>query len=83
MNRGADTGVGCQGNLGAVIVITYAIVLHLRMVPKLKGAFLFNAASVIGFGSVIMTFVGVNYYLSKGMHSYAADENLSSRSGAG
>jgi len=22
-----------------------------------------------------MTFVGVNYYLSKGMHSYAADEN--------
>jgi cytochrome c-type biogenesis protein CcsB len=57
-----------------VIVITYAIILHLRLVPKLKSAVLFNAASVIGFGSVIMTFVGVNYYLSKGLHSYAADD---------
>lgn len=57
-----------------VIVITYAIVMHLRLIPKLKGPFTFNTASVIGFGSVIMTFVGVNYYLSKGLHSYAADE---------
>jgi cytochrome c-type biogenesis protein CcsB len=57
-----------------VIVITYAIILHLRLVPKFNGAFIFNTASVIGFGSVIMTFVGVNYYLSKGLHSYAADE---------
>ena len=31
-------------------------------------------ASVVGFGSVIMTFVGVNYYFSKGLHSYAADD---------
>lgn len=57
-----------------VIVITYAIILHLRLVPKWKSSFIFNTASVIGFGSVIMTFVGVNYYLSKGLHSYAADE---------
>jgi cytochrome c-type biogenesis protein CcsB len=57
-----------------VIVITYAVILHLRFVPKMKGELTFNAASVIGFGSVIMTFVGVNYYLSKGLHSYAADD---------
>ncbi|MEI7981997.1 MAG: cytochrome c biogenesis protein CcsA, partial [Bacteroidota bacterium] len=57
-----------------VIVITYAVILHLRFVPGLKGTFIFNVASVIGFGSVIMTFVGVNYYLSKGLHSYAADD---------
>jgi len=57
-----------------VIVITYAIILHMRFVPALKKPVMFNAASVIGFGSVIMTFVGVNYYLSKGLHSYAADE---------
>jgi cytochrome c-type biogenesis protein CcsB len=57
-----------------VIVITYAIILHLRLVPKLKNLLLFNAATIIGFGSVIMTFVGVNYYLSKGLHSYAADD---------
>ncbi len=57
-----------------VIVITYALILHMRFVPGLKGRLVFNAASIIGFGSVVMTFVGVNYYLSKGLHSYAADE---------
>lgn len=57
-----------------VIIICYAIILHLRLVPGLKSRFIFNAASVIGFGSVIMTFVGVNYYLSKGLHSYASGE---------
>jgi cytochrome c-type biogenesis protein CcsB len=57
-----------------VIVITYAVILHFRFVPKLKSAFIFNTASILGFGSVLMTFVGVNYYLSKGLHSYAAGE---------
>ncbi|NVO01273.1 MAG: cytochrome c biogenesis protein CcsA [Bacteroidetes bacterium] len=57
-----------------VIVIVYAIVLHFRLVPKLKSTFVFNAASIASFGTVIMTFVGVNYYLSKGMHSYAAGD---------
>jgi cytochrome c-type biogenesis protein CcsB len=53
-----------------IIVITYAIVLHMRFIPKLKGKYAFNVASVLAFSSVLMTFVGVNYYLSKGMHSY-------------
>jgi cytochrome c-type biogenesis protein CcsB len=57
-----------------VIVVAYTLVLHLRFVPKLKSAYVFNVASIIGFGSVIMTFVGVNYYLSKGMHSYGAGD---------
>ena len=34
----------------------------------------FNIASVISFASVIMTFVGVNYYFTKGLHSYASDD---------
>ncbi len=58
-----------------VIVIAYAFILHFRLVPKLKSAFIFNVGSIIGFGSVLMTFIGVNYYLSKGLHSYAADDN--------
>jgi hypothetical protein len=40
----------------------------------LRSNYVFNVASVAGFGSVIMTFVGVNYYLSKGMHSYGAGD---------
>ena len=57
-----------------VIVITYTIVLHLRFIAKMKGEFIFNIGSILGYGSVLMTFFGVNYYLSKGLHSYAAGE---------
>lgn len=57
-----------------VIVITYTLILHLRFIPKMRTNYVFNVASIAGFGSVIMTFVGVNYYLSKGMHSYGAGD---------
>jgi len=57
-----------------IIVITYTIVLHMRFIPKLNSKFAFNIASVLSFASVIMTFVGVNYYLSKGMHSYGSGD---------
>ncbi len=57
-----------------IIVVTYSVVLHMRLIPKLKDKFVFNVAAVLGFASVIMTFVGVNYYLSKGMHSYGAGD---------
>ncbi|MEI8202353.1 MAG: cytochrome c biogenesis protein CcsA [Bacteroidota bacterium] len=58
-----------------VIIVVYACILHLRLVPKLKDAYIFNVGSIVGFGSVIMTFVGVNYYLSKGLHSYASGDS--------
>jgi cytochrome c-type biogenesis protein CcsB len=57
-----------------IIVITYSLVIHMRFIPKLSSKYAFNVASVLGFSSVIMTFVGVNYYLSKGMHSYGAGD---------
>jgi len=57
-----------------VITVVYTIILHLRLAPKIKGEFIFNVAAIFGFGSVIMTFIGVNYYFTKGMHSYASGE---------
>lgn len=57
-----------------IIVVTYAIVLHLRLVPKMGHDFAINVGAIFGFGTVIMTFVGVNYYLSKGLHSYGAGD---------
>ena len=54
-----------------VIVLTYAIILHFRLIPGMKSKFIFNVASILAFSSVLMTFIGVNYYLSKGLHSYA------------
>lgn len=51
----------------------YAIILHLRFVVKTNLPFVFASASVVGFFSVLMTYFGVNFYLS-GMHSYAAGD---------
>ena len=58
-----------------VTVLLYAFVAHMRMVPGLRGLYAFNLASLLAFGSVIMTYFGVNYYLS-GLHSYAAGDPL-------
>lgn len=57
-----------------VIVLAYGIVLHFRLIPKMKSTLTFNIGSIISFGSVLMTFVGVNYYFTKGLHSYASDD---------
>lgn len=51
-------------------VLVYAILLHLRFIPFLKSEFAFNVGALWGYSSIIMTFFGVNYYLS-GLHSYA------------
>jgi cytochrome c-type biogenesis protein CcsB len=58
-----------------VTVIVYAFILHLRLIPGLNGRILFNSLALAGFASVIMTYFGVNYYLS-GLHSYASGNSL-------
>jgi cytochrome c-type biogenesis protein CcsB len=58
-----------------VSVLVYAFIVHARMIPGLKGEYAFNLMSLLGFGSIIMTYFGVNYYLS-GLHSYAKGDPL-------
>ncbi len=58
-----------------VAVLVYAVILHLRFIPGMKGKFLFNAVSMWGYSSIIFTFFGVNFYLV-GLHSYAQGEGL-------
>lgn len=57
-----------------ITMIVYAFIIHARFVPVIRrgGDYIFNLMTVIGLGAVLMTFFGVNYYLS-GMHSYGAD----------
>lgn len=55
-----------------ITMIVYAFILHARFIPKLRGDYKFSLMTVIGLGAVLMTFFGVNYYLS-GMHSYGGD----------
>ncbi|HRZ98913.1 MAG TPA: cytochrome c biogenesis protein CcsA, partial [Paludibacter sp.] len=52
-----------------VSIIVYAAILHLRNIPKLNNQFVLSSLALVGFSSIIMTFYGVNYYLT-GMHSY-------------
>ncbi|MGL4852791.1 MAG: cytochrome c biogenesis protein CcsA [Phocaeicola sp.] len=51
-----------------ITMIVYAIVTHLHLM-KGYSQWLFNLLSVVAFASVLMTYFGVNYFLS-GMHSY-------------
>ncbi len=53
-----------------VTILVYVMILHTRFIPKLWSNYIFPLLSIIGFSSVIMTYFGVNFYLS-GMHSYA------------
>jgi hypothetical protein len=43
------------------------------MIPGMKDIFTFNLISLFAFSSVLMTYFGVNYYLS-GLHSYAGGD---------
>jgi cytochrome c-type biogenesis protein CcsB len=53
-----------------VTILVYAFIVHMDKIPGFRGPFAVSFASVLGLGSVLMTFFGVNYYLS-GLHSYA------------
>lgn len=58
-----------------ITVVVYAMVTHLRLVDKLNNYWIFNVGSVLAFASVLMTFFGVNYFLS-GMHSYGENSDV-------
>ncbi len=56
-----------------ITVVAYTIILHARLVRKLNNPYIFSVLSTLGFYTVMMTYFGVNYYLT-GMHSYASGE---------
>ena len=56
-----------------VSIIVYAIVLHLKLIPKLGSIYVYCVSSTLAYSSIIMTYFGVNFYLT-GMHSYAAGD---------
>jgi len=56
-----------------VTIIFYSFVLHMRLIPGLRSTFSFNFLAMFGISTVLMTYFGVNYYLS-GLHSYASGD---------
>jgi len=56
-----------------ISIMIYAFVIHMRLIPGLRSRFGFSVASVLAYGSIMMTYFGVNFYLA-GLHSYAKDD---------
>ena len=58
-----------------ISIMIYAFVLHMRLVPGLRGRWLYNFMSVLAYASILMTYFGVNFYLS-GLHAYASGDQI-------
>ena len=58
-----------------ISIMIYAFVIHMRLIPGLRGAWIFNLMSVVAFASILMTYFGVNFYLV-GLHSYASGDKI-------
>ncbi len=58
-----------------ISIMVYAFVLHMRLIPGLRGRWAFNLMSIIAFASIVMTYFGVNFYLT-GLHSYASGDKV-------
>jgi cytochrome c-type biogenesis protein CcsB len=56
-----------------ISILIYAIVVHYRFIPGLKSLYAFSVLSTVAISSVVMTYFGVNFYLS-GLHSYASGD---------
>jgi cytochrome c-type biogenesis protein CcsB len=53
-----------------ITMIVYALVVHSKMIPQIKGEFIFSLLSFLAFFFVLMTYFGVNFYIAQGLHSY-------------
>jgi cytochrome c-type biogenesis protein CcsB len=58
-----------------ISIMVYAFIIHMRLVPLLKSKWLFSFMSVLGYYSILMTYFGVNFYLT-GLHSYADGDKI-------
>jgi cytochrome c-type biogenesis protein CcsB len=58
-----------------ISIMVYAFVIHALFVPSLRGTWVFNLMSVFAFYSIMMTYFGVNFYLT-GLHSYASGDKV-------
>ena len=58
-----------------ISIMLYAFVIHMRLIPGLRGRWLYNLMSILTFASILMTYFGVNFYLS-GLHAYASGDQI-------
>jgi len=61
-----------------ISLIVYAFVIHMRLIPGLRGRWIFNMWSIFALSFILFTYFGVNYYLS-GLHAYQSGGELQTR----
>lgn len=59
-----------------ISILVYTIVLHVHLLKKIYSPYLFAVLSMLAFISILMTYFGVNFYLT-GLHSYATGDPVS------
>ena len=73
LSWGRYWGWDAKESWALITIFVYTIVTHLRLVPKFKNDIIWSALSIFATASVLMTYFGVNYYLS-GLHSYGNND---------
>ena len=58
-----------------ISLIVYAFVIHMRLIPGLRGRWTFNMLSIFALSFIFFTYFGVNYYLS-GLHAYQSGGDI-------
>ena len=58
-----------------ISIMAYAFIIHMRLIPGLRGRFGFNLMSIIGLAFIMFTYFGVNFYLA-GLHSYQSGQQI-------
>ncbi|MBO3116538.1 cytochrome c biogenesis protein CcsA [Winogradskyella sp. DF17] len=58
-----------------ISIMIYAFVVHMRLIPGMRSKWLFNFMAILAFCSILMTYFGVNFYLS-GLHAYASGDQI-------
>ncbi len=56
-----------------ISIMVYAFVIHMRLIPGLRSRWLFSFAAILAYISIMITYFGVNFYLT-GLHSYGAGD---------
>lgn len=59
-----------------ITILIYTLATHVHLLKTRVPEWTFSFMSVVSFSSVLMTFLGVNHFLS-GMHSYAQNDGFS------
>ncbi|SDS16145.1 cytochrome c-type biogenesis protein CcsB [Formosa sp. Hel1_31_208] len=58
-----------------ISIMIYAFVIHMRLIPGMRGRYGFNLGAILAFASILFTYFGVNFYLS-GLHSYQSGQQI-------